>query len=206
MSRESAVLLFWSYFDVSGGPDACHLWTGSIDKGYGQFQAAVLGGKKRVHVLAWELVNGEIPVHEETGRKHDLDHECHNQDVSCPGGEECPHRRCGNLRHLSLKTMQENIDAADEPRKRGKFRTHFDCGCEITTENTYLIERKGTRNGRQRVPERRCKRHERARQQRDRGGVAAPGTRAAASLSCVGCGVFPAHSRPVHERAKQSAA
>lgn len=164
MSREAAIIHFQSQFDRSGGPDACHPWTGSVSDGYGQFCAIELGGKQRTHVLAWELVNGPIPVHPDSGRKLDLDHECHNGDEDCPGGSECRHRRCGNLRHLTVKTTQENIDAADEPRKRGRFRTKFDCGCEITPENTYLIERKGMRNGKQRAPERRCKRHERAKQ------------------------------------------
>lgn len=179
MSLESALLLFWSYFDRSGGPDACHPWTGSIDNGYGQFCAVVLGGKKRTHVLAWEMENGEIPVHQETGRKLDLDHECHNRDKTCPGGPKCPHRRCGNLRHIVLKTMQQNIDAANEPRARGRFRTHFDCGCEITEENTYLITRKGMRNGKPRAPERRCRRHERAKQNAQRPG---PGESSIADL------------------------
>ena len=169
MSREAAVLHFRSQFDRAGGPDACHPWTGSINNGYGQFQAVALGGKKRTHVLAWELERGEIPVHAESGRKLDLDHECHNRDASCPGGQACPHRRCGNLRHIVLKTTAENKHAADEPRKRGRFRTHFDCGCEITPENTYLISRKATRcNGKPRGPERRCRLHERAKQQASR--------------------------------------
>lgn len=159
-----AIARFQSRFDRSGGLDACHPWTGSTDNGYGQIKADALGGKHRTHVLAWELENGEVPVNPETGRKFDVDHECHNQDVSCPGGPACLHRRCGNLRHLKVKTPQANKDAADEPRKRGRFRTHFDCGCEITEANTYLITRKGTRNGKPRAPEHRCRKHERIKQ------------------------------------------
>jgi hypothetical protein len=165
LTYEAALLLFRSYFDRTGGPNACHPWTGSLDNGYGQFQAVALGGKHRTHVLAWELANGPIPFDPKAGRKLDLDHTCHNEDRSCRGGPRCLHRRCGNLRHLIIKTRQQNLDAADEPRARGRFRTHFDCGCEITEENTYLIIRKGTRRGRPRTPERRCKKHERQKQQ-----------------------------------------
>lgn len=163
-TREQAIAHFLSQFDRSGGPDACHPWTGTIDEGYGQVGAVALGGKWRTHVLAWVLENGEVPVDQATGRKLDLDHECHNGDESCPGGPGCLHRRCGNLKHIMVKTTKENIDAADEPRKRGRFRTHFDCGCEITEDNTYLITRKGTRNGKPRSPERRCRTHERIKQ------------------------------------------
>lgn len=132
--------------------------------GYGQATFVALGGTNTVHTLLWEVTVGPIPVNEKTGRKLDLDHECHNRDESCPGGPGCLHRRCGNLAHLKTKTPQENIDAADEPRKRGRFRTHFDCGCEISEANTYLITRRGTRNGKPRSPERRCRTHERIKQ------------------------------------------
>lgn len=165
LGRKAAIRSFFARFDRSGGRDACHPWTGSIDNGYGQVKIESLGGKQRTHVLAWVLTYGPVPVNPESGRKFDIDHECHNRDASCRGGQACSHRRCGNLRHLKVKTMQENLDAADEPRQRGRYRTHFGCGCKITPENTYLITRKGTRKGRTRAPERRCRTHERAKQQ-----------------------------------------
>jgi hypothetical protein len=164
LDLKAAIASFFSRFDRSGGRNSCHPWTGSTDNGYGQVKIDVLGGKNRTHVLAWELTYGPIPINPDTGRKFDVDHECHNKDKSCSGGPSCPHRPCGNLRHLKVKTPQENKDAADEPRKRGRFRTHFDCGCEITEANTYLIARKGMRNGKPRSPERRCRVHERAKQ------------------------------------------
>jgi len=154
--------------DRSGGPAACHPWTGSIDPstGYGQLNWQVLGGKRRVHVVAWELEHGEeVPRDPATGRKLDVDHTCHNGDTSCLGGKRCWHRPCCNGAHLEVKQPQANKDAADEPRARGRFRTHFDCGCLITPENTYAIARSGTRKGKPRPPERRCKKHERLKQQ-----------------------------------------
>lgn len=161
----------WRFRDqvdsYTNGPDGCHPWTGSIDPstGYGQLNWKVLGGKRRTHVVAWELAHGEeVPRDPETGRKLDVDHTCHNEDSSCLGGKGCWHRPCCNERHLEVKTPKANKDAADEPRRRGRFRTHFDCGCEITEANTYLIDRKGTRNGKPRSPERRCRTHERIKQ------------------------------------------
>ncbi len=165
MSREAAIILFRSQFDRSGGPDACHPWTGSLrPDGYGQATYVELGGTRTVHTLLWEIEVGEIPIDPTTSRRMNLDHTCHNDDPNCPGRDNCAHRRCGNLKHIMPKTRQENLDAADKPRARGRFRTNFDCGCEITEGNTYLITRKGTRNGKPRTPERRCRKHERIKQ------------------------------------------
>ena len=164
LSLEEAIEHFLAQFDRSAGPCACHPWTGSIrPDGYGQANLAALGGTQTAHSLLWEIVRGEVP-RDESGRKFHLDHECHNEDTSCPGGSTCLHRRCGNLEHIVAKARKANLDAANEPRARGRFRTHFDCGCEITEENTYRIERKGIRNGKPRSPERRCKTHERSKQ------------------------------------------
>lgn len=168
LSYEEAVEHFQSQFDRSAGLESCHPWTGSIrPDGYGQANLVALGGTGTAHALLWIIERGEIPL-DDSGRKMHLDHECHNHDVTCPGSDRCLHRRCGNLAHIVAKPRKANLDAADEPRKRGRFRTHFDCGCEITEENTYLINRKGTRNGKPRSPERRCKRHERLRQNTER--------------------------------------
>jgi hypothetical protein len=163
---------FFALCDRSGGPNACHPWVGGKPdptSGYGQVNWIELGGKRRVHVVAWELANDqEVPRHPDTGRKLDVDHLCHNRAKRCPGGKLCKHRLCCNPRHLVPKLPQENKDAADEPRARGRFRTYFDCGCEITEENTYTITRKGTRHGKPRAPERRCRKHERLKQARAR--------------------------------------
>lgn len=95
-----------SYVDRSGGPDACHPWTGPTQgSGYGQ---SMLDGKlQTVHVLLWERENGPKPP------GIDLDHECHNQAVRdglCAPGI-CPHRLCCNLRHLVPRTRSEHASA-----------------------------------------------------------------------------------------------
>lgn len=98
---------FESHVDRSGGPDACHLWTGSHDQeGYGITR--INGATIRSHLLAWEFENGPRPAGSE------MDHECHNQairDGLCKPGK-CPHRLCCNLRHLIQRAdRQEHHDA-----------------------------------------------------------------------------------------------
>jgi hypothetical protein len=66
-------------------------------------------------VLAYTAIHGPVPE----GKF--VDHTCHNPDSSCPGGKACWHRPCGNGRHLRAVTNAENLDAANEVRKRGKF-------------------------------------------------------------------------------------
>jgi len=41
-------------------------------------------------------------------RSESIDHECHNRDLSCPGGPGCRHRACVNIDHLTLTDLTEN--------------------------------------------------------------------------------------------------
>ncbi len=99
--------------DRSGGPDACHPWTGAqTGDGYGDI--ARLGVSYRAHVLAWESENGPRPPGIE------LDHECHNQalrDGTCRPGK-CPHRLCCNPGHIVPRTRVEHIAASDRQAYR----------------------------------------------------------------------------------------
>lgn len=56
--------------------------------------------KYRVH---WEREFGPIPD------GLDLDHECHNQDPVCAGGNTCRHRACYNFKHIILDTRANNL-------------------------------------------------------------------------------------------------
>ena len=95
---------FESYVDRSGGPDACHPWTGRVSKGgYGDFR---LKGKiMKAHIVAWEF------EHEQSRPPdRDIDHECHNQAVregTCEPGI-CAHRACCNPAHLVARSRQEH--------------------------------------------------------------------------------------------------
>lgn len=110
---------FESFVDRSGGPDACHPWTGGTDKdGYGQFSIA--GRTRHAHAVAWEFARGPVPA----GKQ--LDHECHNRavrDSTCTPGI-CAHRACCNERHLITRTPGEHSKASVrnyDPRGEARY-------------------------------------------------------------------------------------
>lgn len=150
--------------------NGCLIWTGRVfDNGYGRVEQ----GKRRTHRVMWAFVNGPIP----DGLV--IDHECHNQDLSCPGGKKCWHRRCCNPSHLVPRTHAENIRAARRgprptaPRAKPTARrarrprvitpTHCRNGHEYVPENVRMWK-DGTR---------RCVTCSRARDRRARAGVSA---------------------------------
>ena len=58
----SAVCYFWSRIDKSGGPDACWMWTGSVNPqtGYGVVDSHAGGGKRTTpHRHAYRLTHGD---------------------------------------------------------------------------------------------------------------------------------------------------
>lgn len=94
---------FWALVDRSGGPDACWPWLGQVDRqGYGVWWATLDGRKVslRAHRVAMQLEHGPTTLVS--------DHECHNRELSCDGGDTCPHRRCCNPSHLAPVTPQVN--------------------------------------------------------------------------------------------------
>jgi hypothetical protein len=114
------------------GPDGCVLYTGCItNRGYGQI--SVNGTQKLAHRAIYELTVGAIPD------GLDLDHTCHNRDVSCMGGDDCAHRRCINVEHLEPVTGAENT-------RRGKSwaingtKTHCPQDHPYDSENTHVYD------------------------------------------------------------------
>lgn len=92
--------------DSSGGPDECWPWTGYVNTkdGYGRWRRPGEKNQTVAHRVAYERGQGEVP--------HGLliDHACHDPK-SCPGGGDCPHRRCCNPAHLKPVTHRENLAA-----------------------------------------------------------------------------------------------
>ncbi len=87
-----------------GGPDDCWPWTGSVTpNGYGQY--FIDGRLIAAHRVALELATG-VAVSESL----DVDHICHNGDLSCPNGSDCLHRRCCNPAHLEAVTHKVNVN------------------------------------------------------------------------------------------------
>ncbi|MFI5649963.1 HNH endonuclease signature motif containing protein [Streptomyces anulatus] len=105
----------------------CILRTSGIDRdGYSLIREGS-GKTRRAHRVAYELLVGPIPsgLH--------LDHLCHTEDASCPGGPACLHRRCINPRHLDPVTNAENAARSVNARK-----THCTNGHEFTAANTRI--------------------------------------------------------------------
>lgn len=101
--------------------DGCWLWTAALDEGYG---VATVGRKtKRAHRLVYEELVGPIP------KGLVIDHLCHAEDSSCPGGSSCLHRRCVRPAHLEPVTRSENLRRMPphirEAQRQGQLRANF---------------------------------------------------------------------------------
>jgi hypothetical protein len=101
---------FLSYVDRRGD-DECWPWTGYVDEiGYGIFGAE--GKLRKAHIWAYEHFIGPVPKD-----RPEVDHVCHSNDKSCPGGV-CLHRRCVNYLapHLEPVTHRENVLRGRSPK------------------------------------------------------------------------------------------
>lgn len=113
------------------GPNGCLLYTGTLNnRGYGQI--TVDGVQKLVHRAIYELTVGPIPD------GMNLDHTCHNRDATCPGGDECTHRRCINVEHLEPVTGAENTRRGKGGANNGT-KTHCTQGHPYDDVNTYVF-------------------------------------------------------------------
>ena len=92
--------------------DGCWPWTASLDgTGYGQIRHE--GAALPAHRVVYEVLVGPIP------EGYEVDHTCHNADVSCKGGPTCLHRRCVNPAHLEAVTASVNVTRCWAHRKAG---------------------------------------------------------------------------------------
>lgn len=129
---------FWERVDQSGGPDACHPWCGGKqNKGYGTIY---WDGKLRLaHRVAFMLTYGATALKaDSSGRPLPVDHQCHNADPLCLGGETCPHRLCCNVRHMRVTTTKINTLAGKGPAAVRARASHCAKGHEFTEATTYL--------------------------------------------------------------------
>jgi hypothetical protein len=84
-------------------PNGCIIFIGpSSADGYARWKPRPGANTVYAHVYSYELAVGEIP------EGMQVDHKCHTEDTACPGGQDCPHRRCVNPAHLELVTPSEN--------------------------------------------------------------------------------------------------
>lgn len=119
---------FVAKVDASGGPDACHKWTGGLRSGgYGEFSVA--HRNHTAHRWIFEQMIGR-----ELGRWEFVCHTCDN-------------RRCVNLRHLYLGNPDTNM-ADMKARGRGRKRHVTDVcgnGHPWNEANTYILPSTGQR-------------------------------------------------------------
>lgn len=148
--------------------------------GYGQL--TVQGKHWLAHKYAYVVTHGEIDRGSGSGYQ-EIDHTCHNEDVSCSGGPTCRHRLCVNPVHLVLKEAKKNAEAALKPRKKGKFKEECPQGHKYDEQNTMWTTR--VRKGKK-INERQCKACNRERVYLAKNGTSRPAP-ADVSLSRAGC-------------------
>lgn len=125
---------FWAKVTIRE-PDQCWPWNKALSHGYGLI-ADPSGGTARAHRVAYEYAVGPIPA----GKI--LDHICHDPDL-CQLGDDCPHRRCCNPKHLKPVTNLENSAPHRAAHDRGLRVSACPRGHAYTPDNTRTDVRGG---------------------------------------------------------------
>lgn len=149
-SRTPIVDSYWAKVPAVS-PDDCWPWLGHIrHDGYGCLST----GRQSTmiaHRFAWLLLTGEPPA-----PYLDLDHQCHNRDISCAGGSSCLHRRCVNPLHLRATDRRTNLLSGRGFAAEYSARSTCKHGHELTEANSY--HRAGPDGSRMKAREcRRCR-------------------------------------------------
>lgn len=118
--RERFVERYWSYVDASGGPDACHPWTGKPDSsGYGRLTCRYGSSPAKRNVrasrIAYLLAYGEVPDGLQV------------MHLFC----EDDNRLCCNHRHLGIGTNKQN---SEDMVRKGRHAYGERCGKGDVTE------------------------------------------------------------------------
>ena len=110
--------------------NGCWHWVGFIDKsGYGRLGYKGRRSETLQRAVYQEFV-GPIPD------GHDIDHVCHTNDDTCPGGLPCTHRRCGNPAHLEALPRLAHSERTAATRVRAT--THCPHGHQYDEDNTWI--------------------------------------------------------------------
>jgi hypothetical protein len=108
--------------------------------GYVRRGRARPGKERSAHRAAYVEAYGPIP------EGYTIDHECHNADLECPGGDACRHRACVNPEHLEAKPSGDNARASKNTwASINSAKTHCPQGHEYTAMNAYIAPSKGDR-------------------------------------------------------------
>jgi hypothetical protein len=112
---------------ITIAPSGCWITSGHHDRyGYARL------GDRLLHRVVYELLVGPIPP------GLSLDHLCHTRDLSCPGGDTCPHHPCVCPLDLEpvpagINTLRGRSFSAVNARKR-----ECDHGHRYDAANTYV--------------------------------------------------------------------
>ena len=88
---------FWSKVDMSGGPDACWPWTGTIDGGYGSFSYRTDDGERTIPAHRMSLILSGVDISDDLMALH-----------------KCDNKPCCNPAHLYAGTDLQNKQDAWE--------------------------------------------------------------------------------------------
>lgn len=140
--------------EIGAGP--CGGWRFPNDTRNGYGQVKYHGKNWLAHRLIYTLIRGPIP----DGMQ--LDHVCHSSDPTCPGNDECEHRRCVYPAHLEIITQEEH-------NRRHPMATKTECknGHDLTDPANWAKNPGGWRDCRQCRNERHRRRRAAARAARE---------------------------------------
>ena len=112
-----------------GRTSGCWYWTAAVDKdGYGRVKYGKV--MMRAHRLSYI-----IATKKDLSQSEKLDHTCHSRAKAiCPGGSECPHRRCVNPAHLEPVSTKVNINRGHTGRNNAS-KTHCPAGHPYAGDN-----------------------------------------------------------------------
>ncbi len=122
------------FLRTTPGWGGCILSTGAVDPdGYARLKIGryMTRAARPIYLALF----GEIPA----GLV--LDHVCHTEDLNCPGGKACRHRRCVNPRHLEPVTLAENNLRGRSLSAENFFKEKCKHGHPFTPENTFHLKR-----------------------------------------------------------------
>lgn len=109
----------------------CWEWIAALD-GHGYGVINFNNSAHKAYRIAYKIFIGDIPTNMQ------LDHDCHNKDTTCLGGNSCIHRRCVNPDHLKVVTQRINLLNGKGPAAINARKTSCNRGHELTFDNVYV--------------------------------------------------------------------
>jgi hypothetical protein len=136
---------FWKKVDKNGPvppspPDLgpCWLHEGTPEKATGYVRCEINRMRDYVHRFVYRALVEPIPDGTE------IDHRCHNADLSCPSDASCLHRRCVNPDHLEAVTHRENLyRSPNNIAVKNRLKTHCPQGHPYDEANTQVTPHGG---------------------------------------------------------------